>query len=358
MAPKGSSKKSTVPFALDGWVPKLFLGAGVAVLLSLLFQGGGRSKHVTYLSVSRMDQLKEVMFGDDAWTVLCTNETTIDRPIPKYFEASAKRLDGQTKFGVLDCGAKLPSGKTTYQKLKLRRDVDPVLFLAVGEEKPRQIPAKRANTMIKLMKYLRESLEPKLFEIGGSKSLQKYCSGAAKACLLLFRGKTQGAGMIADELTNTHDEIVVGLLDKRKRLALAGMEEVNAMMFTNHTVSGDDSVSRGVMLFTDEVTMDNLDDFVYGAKAGSHTVIPLRKAPRVVNIVSKKEQARLKAEKEREKRKAAAEAAVGEDGMTAAEREARIREEMDKMSEDLVTEEEDFEEDIEEEEADDVLDLD
>ena len=44
--------------------------------------------------------------------------------------------------------------------------------------------------------------------------------------------------------------------------------------------------------------------------------------------------------------------------MTAAEREARIREEMDKMSEDLVTEEEDFEEDIEEEEADDVLDLD
>jgi hypothetical protein len=58
------------------------------------------------------------------------------------FEAAARKLHGQEglQFGVIDCSAKLPAGKTTLQRFQLNKKIQPVIFVKSPENrKMRQV---------------------------------------------------------------------------------------------------------------------------------------------------------------------------------------------------------------------------
>lgn len=78
---------------------------------------------------SRLDAsdpaLAKVFFGGHPWILLCQNEA---ERTPDIWDVAAK-LHSQSEtpdafnFGILDCAAALPSGKTTYQRFKLKPPV-------------------------------------------------------------------------------------------------------------------------------------------------------------------------------------------------------------------------------------------
>jgi len=246
----------------------------------------------------------------------------------------------------------LSSGRTIYQRLQLKKDANPCIFVALPGEKPKQIPAKQANAPTKLTRYLKDELQPRMFEIANSKGLHSRCSGSISDCLLIFRSAVTGAGLLAKDVSKDHSEITIGLLDRRKRLALAGIDEVTALFFQNKTVEGDPAITRGVRIFTDDLNADNLDQFLLDAKIDSpdRPLVPLRKQPRVVSIK----------EEETAKKKPKKKAVAEESAEVLAEREARQREAMEAMMEDLIQEgsEEEEEEEEEEDAQEDIEDLD
>jgi len=70
---KSSGKPS---IEISGWVWKALAAVAIAVMAMLLSQGASH-ENVTYLSVRDKAKLKEVFFGNETWTVLCVNQTTI-----------------------------------------------------------------------------------------------------------------------------------------------------------------------------------------------------------------------------------------------------------------------------------------
>lgn len=96
------------------------------------------SAPIKYLD-SHDDRLKDVFFGRSPHLVLCTNGSSVDT----VFQ-SASRNEKNVVFSVLDCSAKLPSGKSTFERLDLNQDVTlPIMFFTGYGRDPKQLPSVR-----------------------------------------------------------------------------------------------------------------------------------------------------------------------------------------------------------------------
>jgi len=103
------------------------VGAGAYLLL--------KSK-VVALSPSDTAALKQVFYTGEPWLVECTTDRSAS-PMVYKAESSLKSV----QIGTLDCGALLPSGKTTYERFKLSRpSYGPVLLAAANTERPQIVP--------------------------------------------------------------------------------------------------------------------------------------------------------------------------------------------------------------------------
>jgi hypothetical protein len=141
-------------------------------------------------------ELPDVFFGGQPWLVLCSDSKGIldktSGDLKEKLALTAKDLrEGQYKIntGVLDCSAKLPSGRTTYERLKVSSKTHPVAFLAMGGEPVVKLPAKQLRTKstealsTNIVARVRDRFN--LVPVKDSKSLQKRC-GDRKLCVGLF----------------------------------------------------------------------------------------------------------------------------------------------------------------------------
>ena len=89
------------------------------------------------LNVSDADTLKSVFFSGEPWLVECTSAK---RPSPAVFAVeklmAAQPVASEVKLGLLDCGATLPSGKSTLERFKLQAPSDggPLVLLFANQE--------------------------------------------------------------------------------------------------------------------------------------------------------------------------------------------------------------------------------
>ena len=90
-----------------------------AVVVAALAIAGGiyymLCSKVVALSPIDAAVLKEVFYSGEPWLVECTKEK---KASPVFYAAEGALSD--LKLGTLDCAAVLPSGKTTYERFKLR----------------------------------------------------------------------------------------------------------------------------------------------------------------------------------------------------------------------------------------------
>ena len=95
-------------------------------IIAILFSGG--SQPLTYLSATDETEMRSVFFSGSVWAVACSDK---NGAAPENWESVAARLQSDMKFGVVDCAAKMPSGRTIYQRWKFTRD-QPTIFVANG----------------------------------------------------------------------------------------------------------------------------------------------------------------------------------------------------------------------------------
>jgi hypothetical protein len=60
----------------------------------------------------------QVFFGGDPWMVMCSHE---NMTVPAAFVTAARKasLSGDIRWAVINCGGKLPSNRTLFQRFKI-----------------------------------------------------------------------------------------------------------------------------------------------------------------------------------------------------------------------------------------------
>uniref|UniRef100_A0A7S2BH57 Uncharacterized protein n=1 Tax=Florenciella parvula TaxID=236787 RepID=A0A7S2BH57_9STRA len=134
--------------------------------------------NLTYLKPSNTDKLKEVFFGRDPWVVICTNSS-----VHEVFEGASTKVK-DVNFGVLDCNAQLPSKKTTMQRLKLEKK-KPVMFYSAYGRKPRQLQPKLLSSEYSLVRELRALGMMHAVKVKDTMHLQEACLSRAACGLVL-----------------------------------------------------------------------------------------------------------------------------------------------------------------------------
>ena len=114
---------------------------------ALLVVLGTASFSIDRLPINDRHALTEVFRGGQPWLVFCAGAllgSEEQQPTFAGFRETARILGirGEVQAAVLDCGAKLPSGKSTYERFGLeRQNRYPTVFFCANGERPQQLSA-------------------------------------------------------------------------------------------------------------------------------------------------------------------------------------------------------------------------
>jgi len=138
------------------------VGAGAYMLL--------RSK-VVALSPNDTAALKRVFFTGEPWLVECT---TSGAASPMVYSAESSLRSVQ--MGTLDCGAQLPSGKTTYERFKLSQpSYGPVLLAAANTERPQIAPRNALANEAALVTWVKGATKAKMYTPANGAQFESQC---------------------------------------------------------------------------------------------------------------------------------------------------------------------------------------
>ena len=137
------SSPALPPYPALPHLPPRQMIVGPLLVLGLAYYARGAlaaRSSAPVLNVSDAETLKSVFFSGDPWLVECTSAK---RPSPAVFDVeklmAAQPVASEVKLGLLDCGATLPSGKSTLERFKLQApsgDAPLVLLFANQEARP------------------------------------------------------------------------------------------------------------------------------------------------------------------------------------------------------------------------------
>ena len=165
--------------------------------------------------------VKDALFGGDPWVVLCSDSTfraadsdddaagvhagakslKLEERAAKVFRESAERdIKLGVKYATMGCAQALPgSKKNVYDRFKLDQGKSPVVFLAAGRDKPRQLNPALLTTRQTKQKSLSRTVRAlvkrrfSLVKVATSNELKKSCAGRRACGLFIGYGTPSGA---------------------------------------------------------------------------------------------------------------------------------------------------------------------
>jgi len=138
------------------------VGAGAYMLLG---------SKVVALSPSDTAALKRVFFTGEPWLVECSTRGSAS-PMVYNAESSLRGV----QIGTLDCGALLPSGKTTYERFKLTKpSYGPVLLAAANTERPQLAPRNALASETALATWVKGATKAKMFTPANGAQFESQC---------------------------------------------------------------------------------------------------------------------------------------------------------------------------------------
>ena len=147
-------------------------------------------ENIAALDVTDTAKLKHVLFSGEPWLLQCYSGIPFEgqhlpRPyrVHKVFQESLGSLKGIVQGGVLDCEKRLPSNKSLVEKFGFVRRSQPLLVLAAGGVKPRQIPAKDVGSAYGVVGFVKPKAEAKVHKVSTQKTLEAVCGGR-RPCLI------------------------------------------------------------------------------------------------------------------------------------------------------------------------------
>ena len=182
-----SSVERFVSNVSSGKASPLQYGIVAAVAVAMLAVAGGihllMRSQMRLLTPDATEALKEAFYSGEPWLVECTKpKASKASPVVYDAEGSLKGF----KFGMLNCGAVLPSGKTTYERFKLREpSYGPVVLAMANGAVPQIAPRNVLSNGAELAKWATSVTPPKVFAPTTSEQFESQCLRKAWCVVVL-----------------------------------------------------------------------------------------------------------------------------------------------------------------------------
>ncbi|EKX54365.1 hypothetical protein GUITHDRAFT_99847 [Guillardia theta CCMP2712] len=266
--------------------------AGVVITIACIYSLVTISRSsVRTIELNNADLLKEVFFGGDPWMVHCANENTTG--LSAGFLGAAKRLSvtSSIKFGAIDCGGKLPSNKTFYERFKLPlydfNKNRPLGFLFANGDSPLQIPDDLYSEPKKLSNWAEKNSKPSVKEVAWDRTFQKFCI-LRDACVMLHtKGKYKAPAWLVKVMTRHRATKFVSINRKMHKTSFDGQvrlsraEDKPRLAIMQRSKDGEDFKYR-VTQYRGEWNEKDVEKFVHDlvVKGASHKdTVPLEGKP-------------------------------------------------------------------------------
>ena len=280
----GQRKSSAVSFFETN--KTLILQVVIAIAVIIFASTIYKSSNVNLTNLVNKDAsvLKEAFFGDQQYLFYC-NRGGKDETVPKIFSELNILRSNKMKFAYLNCSQTGPSGRSIFDKFKLKKEVRPTIFsTAPWLHAPKQIPLANFKDINALTKYVDMNLAARAVDISTDKELQQYCyfnkpgniardmdDLSSTACVVIMKGTRFGKSHqgIEEKLIRNNPKGVkfVSMDASSRRLSFEDTEAMPA----DHFAIKLHAIKNGsyYMSMTNPATWDYLNTFISHAAGTS-----------------------------------------------------------------------------------------
>ena len=219
------------------------VGASVLILLSLSLHSSS-SNAIQNLVNANPEALKTAFMGDTPYLFYC-HRGNKDEKVPQIFTDLNGMKGSKMGFALVNCSQVLSSGKTIWDRFKLKQEIRPTIFETAPWAKPQQATKRELKDVTALKKFVEHTMAPKGVEVFSEKDLMKHCGFANKTavadvhsrgetCFVLIKG-TQYSKFHADleeRIVRNNPKLRIATIDAvKKRLSFEDPELLPASMF-------------------------------------------------------------------------------------------------------------------------------
>ena len=264
--------------------PTLYYAIATAILVYAYFAFFSSSASIKNYVNANHETIKGLLTGETPYLFYCHNFGGKLTP-PELLTDLSNKLGSKYSYGALNCSQTLPSGKTIYDRLKLRRDWKPVIFgSAPWKKQPMQASKEYLKDSKSLLTFVDKFLAPKALHIDTDNDLKRICgfgkkkksrneeeeeeeesemSSIKNTCLVLIKGAQHSKkhAELEEKLLRHMPRAKIGIVDaSKKRLSFEDVEDQPADSFSLQVYALREGTHYLPM--TNAVTWDYLSTFV------------------------------------------------------------------------------------------------
>eukprot|EP00039_Didymoeca_costata_P019041 m.336004 g.336004 ORF g.336004 m.336004 type:complete len:400 (+) comp17731_c0_seq1:158-1357(+) len=341
----------------------MFVVAPILALVSLGYLAL-RPNPIYNLSVTDTDMLQTVFYSGEPWVVSCYkgNEPAVDA----LGKASEQLAREGIKTGMIDCNAKLPSGKTVAQRVGLTAKAKDLsggrtIFFAGNGKKITEM-ASKTRTQEAIVKWALKLAALRIFQPSSPAQMRSVCYDKKLCGVLYHSGKITDAELrIVQNVAKTRRKIPFVLIDSKQQtlsgldLPQPGSDPASKFLAFHRPADKNSSAKTSVKYFSGSLGAEKIRRFLDdSATAGFDSFKALNKLPLLSGIKgSKKSKPSSRSTKKRERKPkvsvrdgkgSSRESSKGKEGLTS-EKEKQRRKELDEEMANMFTADEDTDED-------------
>ena len=137
-------------------------------------------------------QLKTLFFGDHPQVIYC-HRGGKNEELPVLLTQYKSTVRDKVGVAMVNCSYVLPSGKSVWDRFKIKREWKPTIFAMAPWTKPKQLSPVHLKDFTTMKKYLDGTLQPKGTECSSEKELSKFCGfytakSTMETCLVIVKG--------------------------------------------------------------------------------------------------------------------------------------------------------------------------
>lgn len=176
------------------------------------------------------DTLKEAFFGETPHLFYCERGLGENKvgTIPSVYSDLNIIKGGSITFATVNCSQVLPSGKTIFDRFKLKKEWKPTIFGTAPWVKPVQVSPNSLGNVQSFKKFVEDSLAPKATVVKSDKHLWQHCALAknivyddrdiAETCILMVKGTkfTSATAQLEQRLVQAFPRVKFAMIDAAK----------------------------------------------------------------------------------------------------------------------------------------------
>lgn len=246
----GAQSQTLTSFVFKNIYLILQIGAVIFVALFAVIVWRKSTSVIKNLVNADAETLKAAIFGDTPHLFYCDRGgigkgvSNSDR-IPGIFTDLHAIKGSELAFATLNCSRILPSGKSIWDRFKIKKEWRPTIFGTAPWMKPKQAGPNYLKDLASLKKFTEVVMAPRGTDIVSDKQLAKFCafdknvaeddSSITETCFVLVKGSrySKAQADLEGKLIRQFAKVKIASVDgQKRRLSFEDYEELTPDLFS------------------------------------------------------------------------------------------------------------------------------